>query len=248
MRRRRGKAVAMPKARNEDRERYEYKAYETALETLGIEPKDPKHPLAEYPPTRLKSAVSHITGTNDEPGFKRFVSVFTKASGSGVEPRMVSEWLRDSRGITAYRLAQVLDIIVWYAIDTGSSFALESSGGLGSYFDDLDTKTDYLSVYESAVSAVFGVAHIDSELAKQAALMAAIPQMEGRQLEALYSVSQICREAYVEIVDSPEECAALTLERIEIARVQLEAMDARVRSWAEAFATDDDGAQDLPFN
>ena len=239
----------MPRATKEDYEREEFKAYVGALENLEIKPKDPKKPLAEFPPTRLKHAVKHITGEDDPPGFKRFVETFTTISGSGVDRRMVSEWLRDSRTITDFRLAQVIDLITRYAIDEGTQFASDATLGLFSYFDDFYFST-YDRVHIYATAAVFGVTAFDHDLAEKVALVDAVLCMGRKETHALLSVANLCEDIDAGVPDFPEACAALTIERLDRARKSFDRLDENARKWAEVFAkgwTEEDEYEEPPF-
>lgn len=249
----------MPKATKEDYENSrDYRTYVKTLDDLGIRPKDPKHPLKDFPASRLWGAIMLITDASDKDAFAISLSQFSQGQ-EGVTPvgkDHIADLLNDSRGIIDIRLAQAIGLVSHWAM---LHRLKDNSDRMTAYYRARERGEDaerprqpsppgaYFGTYREMTAHLFGVGGENAKAAKAAALMSLVSRMDERQLDALLSVAGLCRDADVHIPEQPEECAALTLERLESARKSLDRMREGARRWAEAFSPEGEEGSGVPF-
>lgn len=201
------------------------------MESNGVKPKDPKHPLAEYPPAHLKKSIILMTNASNLKSYDEFVSVMFGFGGYKVEPRSVRGWFRNSAKITDVQLARILDLMSLYLCDTPNEKC-------DLYFDCFES--DALAkdqAYELAFDCVFGLGRFDIAEVMRLAICASLETMGERELRVLCGVVSL-RDSGLE----PSICGELangapSLERFEalVGRLcEVEISDHK--SWAQRTA------------
>ena len=186
----------MPKPTKEEMQgSKELEQFNAALESLGIRPKDPKHPLAEFPPERLKSAVITTLGMPDVAWFKSFVEWFFEAYGYPITGRQVGAWLSNSKTMPAIQVARVADLVARAFVDALADGQLELISQdmvmLDANGDICDPYSpDMLEFfYNEFVKGLFSISSLTGDKIKRLALIADVLAMDEGELDALASVA-----------------------------------------------------------
>ncbi len=158
-----------------------------AMERRGIRPKDPKHPLAEYPPDHLKKAIALLYDSVNFAGFKKFVSsIFNIGEFKNASERAVSNWLRDSRTIGDNRLAELATLIALQ----NSTFPCEKCA----LYQTWDT-VSFEDAYELTCDCIFTLSRFDREAIMRLAISASLEKLDERELRTVCGVIGM-RETY----------------------------------------------------
>lgn len=187
----------MPKPTKEEMQgSKELELFNAALESLGIRPKDPKHPLAEFPPERLKNVLYTVSGVKEQSDFKHFVERTFQESGHPIAARQVATWLSDSRKIPAVQVARIVELISWAEADAHSDWALETAAGEMVLFDlfdceVLDPYSDQVQekLMRGIIEALFSVDSVTRARIKRLTLIADVLSMNEKELDALATVA-----------------------------------------------------------
>ena len=190
----------MPKPTKEEMQgSKELELFNAALESLGIRPKDPKHPLAEFPPERLKSAVITTLGVSDVAWFKSFVEWFFEAYGYPITGRQVGAWLSNSKTMPAIQVARVADLVSRVIVDSQNSWLRETAEREMVSFDGYEVDLDPFSnsvldkTRRGVVEALFFVDTATRIKIKRLALVASVLDMDEQALDALTAVAGLAK-------------------------------------------------------
>lgn len=187
----------MPKPTKEEvKSSQELKRFNAALEKQGFRPKDPKHPLSEFPPQRLKSVLRTVMLKDSDAWSKSFIERWFQVYGFNVSKRQIGSWLNDSRTMPDIQVARVADLVANVGVDAHCKWAQEAtrcnSAGVHEF---VSPYTDVLfeRAYEGVVEALFRTDAATLVLIKRLSLIADVLNMDEQALNALTAVARLAK-------------------------------------------------------
>lgn len=186
----------MPKPTKEEMQgSKELEQFNAALESLGIRPKDKGHPLAEFPPERLKNVLATVHPWDNNSWTKTFINGWFQSNGYGVTKRQIGRWLNDSRMIPAIQVARIADWLAHTVAGTQNPWAQETCGRLAETPEFLNPYSfpSFDCVYPCVVEALFRTDAATRIKNKRLALIASVLDMDEQALDALTAVAGLAK-------------------------------------------------------